>query len=195
MDKNNSTKKLVLLAVVLAVTITVALFYFIVYPILQFSVLGLTQHQGKDLFQEQTYLEFDHGEEFCNAVDSLGFVTEEHIVDFVYYNHCRQDHLLWGKYPDIYTLDVYVGENYNRIYTQFWDENAPTGGVTNLDVMLYRTEETGKTGNQLFLAFSEERQLVRILYRTGVSKKEMAENTVPKIIWLNRCNDLWEYVS
>lgn len=196
MDKTQTPKKKRVLCIVLgivlgSITLTALLFYFLAYPILQFSVLGLTQHQGKELFLEQTYLEFDHGNEFRDAVEGLDFVSVDCVEDFVYYDHCRQDHLLWGKFPDIYMLDVCVGEKYDQIYAQYRDENAPTGHLREIDIILYDTEKVASKFNQLYLAFSKEQQLVRILYRTGLSEKDLDEKMVCQLV-SNKCMDLYE---
>ena len=167
-NKAPDSKQKKALTIATYVLVIILFLYVILYPILQFTTLGTKSHQGVELFAEKAYLEYDSGEAFDAVVEELSFIAENEVRNFAYHDSCRQDHLLWGKFPDLYILEVYVGENFDQICTQYWDENAVYHEEYTHAIKLHSVEKVGWKYNQLYLAFSEIHQSVRILYRTGL---------------------------
>lgn len=157
------------------------IFYVVIYPILAMMVMGRDEYRGRELYTSDVYLLYDSGSDFKTAVNTLDFTSDHDVWDFVYYNYPRQDHLLYGKQPDFYVLDFDVGDDFENVYDRYWNENAVNSDYGDYSIMLHQIERKNNHYNQLYLAFYEKAQLVRIIYRTGTKEwdnKPYIDNSV-----------------
>ena len=162
------------LAVILAIVFAVlfVIFYLVFYPILSVTVMGRDEYRGKDLYLSETYLKYDSGIDFKNAINTLDLTSNYEVVGFMYYNYPRQDHVIYGKYPDFYVLDLVVGEDFENIYDRYWDESAVYSDYGRYSIKLHQTEKIKSHYNQLYLAFYEKEQILRIIYRTELNRPD-----------------------
>ena len=128
-------KKLLIIALV---SIAVYLLYAAtLQPLVTSLFVPSIEYSGVDLYLEERYMEFDHSEAFSECISYVPFTEDPDIRHFAFYDSRWRDSIFYGRFPDVYVLDIDAGIQYEDIKlfiikngeevydeTYFWLENA-----------------------------------------------------------------------
>lgn len=90
-------------------------YIFVLHPIISWALGGPIITRGVDLYIEHKYLKYEQGELFQKTLNTLGFADTCTVVDFKYYNNCMKDNIIYGKFPDVFCLELQAEGNYGEI--------------------------------------------------------------------------------
>lgn len=63
-------------------------------------------YRGLEYYENDAYLEFENGEDFCKMLSTYRTGTDYDVTDFYYVDNYIEDNPLRGKMCDVYALDV-----------------------------------------------------------------------------------------
>ncbi len=140
------------------------------------SVVGLSEREGLDFYENGTYLLKRKGRLFRSYVSSMDFGDQCTPVDFYYLNSWLRDNLYYGKAPDVFSLEVQVHsqEAYDAIKEQADREydyvlrmlDYESYYVAQEKNLIARDRLRYRTCNRMYLAFCDDDLTIRYIMIT-----------------------------
>ncbi len=102
-------KRITIMFIILLVIATLAfclpLYYGLVVPFL-FPASSRDIYQGLSYYFDETYLDYDNGQDFQRMLQKYDILESGTVQDFYYIDNRLGDDPFWGKQCDVYALDV-----------------------------------------------------------------------------------------
>ena len=99
----------VALCILLVVGVLVFCFFWLVHPLLIGFVIPVPAsdvHMGVSFFEDGSYLSYEHGARFDEALDASGYLSCGDVVDFYHVDYRLRDNPIYGKMLDIFSVDI-----------------------------------------------------------------------------------------
>ena len=99
----------ILIGSLLLVGALVYLFFLVVHPLLIGFVIPIPAsdvHMGVSYFEDGSYLSYEHGGRFEEALDDSGYLSCGDVVDFYHVDYRLRDNPIYGKMLDIFAVDI-----------------------------------------------------------------------------------------
>lgn len=155
-----------LLIIVLILLKVYFVYMLVLQPIVAWAWFPPIEHRGTELYTNGTYLRFEDGKAFRNAINSMPFIDGCEIKEFYYYNTFLRDNPFYGKMCDTYALDLYAGDNYGEITEYLISARHTYESYDNY--VFHVMNDTNTRGNHVIIATNEQTCMVRYIMLTDM---------------------------
>lgn len=160
------------LKIILLVLLVCFLVYVLVLqPIIAWAWLAPIEYRGVELYTNNTYLLFDDGIKFRDAINSLPFVEECTIVDFYYYDTFLRDNLFYGKMCDTYVLELHPDGNYKEIKEEIISLSTHDNELDDYD--LYLLSDSAVEADWTVVGMNDATATIRCIMITDMEKSDL----------------------
>lgn len=135
--------------------VLIAFCLLVVQPVLAYTVIPSIEHSGVELYEEGTYLDYEKADEFKSAISELSFLKKAQVRDFSYKNSILRDSLYFGRFPDYFAIELFLGDNYESAKEEVVLKSFSVISVRDLE-LYYLGECTD--GDSFCIALYDERQ-------------------------------------
>jgi len=159
MKPETKSKSRKIIRIVVIITIVYLLYMATLQPLVAALTIPAIEHTGIELYTENKYLKFRHGEVFQECVEYIPLANDAEVKSFAYYDSRWRNNFFYGCYPNVYLLDVHAGQEYDNIkefiisngqdlshrgeaYLFYWLEEAPGESDDCFMVALYDGSRT-----------------------------------------------------
>lgn len=160
---------------ILTVGAALVLYFTIVSPLVfTFIVPPLFVHKGVQKFETGTFEKYENGALFREYVDSLLFPQSGKAIDFYHINHLLRDNPFYGKYWDLFSVDIQLEkETYIREKRKATESSQYRYAGELDDFVLYAVH--GETSVKV-LAFCDDACIIRCILVTDHPQDAMLWN-------------------
>lgn len=160
-----------LMAFLLLILCGFLVYMFVLQPIIAWAWLSPVEHNGIDLYTNNTYLEYEKGTEFRDTIHGLSFTQACTIVDFSYFDTFWRDNLFYGKMCDTYVLDLQASENYLEIKEEVIKLSKHNNEIDRYT--LYLLTEPESSSDWVIVGLNDTKQAVRCMMITEMKSSNI----------------------
>lgn len=160
----------ILIGILLLIGALVYLFFWIVHPLLIGFVIPVPAtdvHMGVNYFEDGSYLSYEYGARFDEALGDSGYLSCGDVVDFYHVDNRMRDNPLYGKMSDVFAVDIQLDpEDYVHRRDEIVEDMRHCSEMSDYELYLYHADP-GR--NDAFLvAFCDEKQVLRCILAADV---------------------------
>ena len=157
------------------------LYFFIFQPIVSHHfVPAKAIHKGVEFWDNNTYTDFESGDEFYNFVLSTEHADIGEIVDFYHIDNHRRDNPIYGKMCDIFAIEIQSDASQcNKLIND--SKLVSCGPIGDYTLFLWPKYEPENELYHGFIAINDATDTVRFLLLTD-TESEMFTSDYSRII-------------
>lgn len=165
------------MSLILFISFSVLLLYVLIAePLISRLCFRSIVYQGVDYYKNQSYLEFEHGEDFDNVVSEFEFINKCEIIEFYYFDNKIRDNIIYGKMCDFFVLEFSPLDDYDSVSKSI-EANTTYCGM-RVDYKFYVASiSTDSDSQHIVFALNDKNQILRFIFITDYPKDHIRSNS------------------